>query len=238
MSRREPILPLIYLETLMQIPESADWSFLVLVGCPVQFLMAMARLAKLAAIYEKTTRMEWTIFNDLPVQLVVDEVQRFENVEAVNAADLETLEDDPDAKRNRFHCIEAWRHAILLFAARAFCKNQDQNGIRKITHLARIVLDCVRCIPQAEFFQKQVLLPVFLAGSEIGAETDRTFVRQYLQYWNKTSRFEHFGSARDLLEDIWRDWNVSNRDICWWGIKIQHQPATPADSMVTEALLG
>lgn len=237
-SRREPILPLAYLETLIRFPEGADWSFLVLIGCPVEFLMAMARLAKLAAIYEKTTKMEYTIFNDLPVKLVVAEIQMFINFEAVTSADLDNLEDEPESKRNRFHSIEAWRHAILLFAARAFCKQADDRGLRKITHLARMVLDCVRCIPQAEFFQKQLLLPVFLAGSEVESEIDRKFVRQYCQYWNETSRFEHFGSAGQLLENIWRDWDVSTRDVYWWGTKIQAQSDGQASSMTSEALLG
>lgn len=227
-----------YLDTLVQFPESADWSFLVLVGCPVEFLMAMARLSKLAAIYEKTTTMEYTIFNDLPVQLVVAEVQMFTNVEAVTFFDLDNLEDEPESRRNRFHCIEAWRHAILLFAARAFCKEQDDRGLRKITYLARMVLDCVRCIPQAEFFQKQLLLPVFLAGSEVESEADRVFVRQYCQYWAETSRFEHFGSAGQLLEDVWSDWDVSIRDVYWWGAKIQPQSTGQANTMVSEALLG
>jgi hypothetical protein len=231
-------LPINYLEMLVQFPDTEDWSFLVLAGCPVQFLMAMARLAKLAAIYEKTTKMEWTIFNDLPVQLIVEDVKGFENVEAMSIADLDWLNHDPDGRRNRFHCIEAWRHAILLFAARAFCLKQDVYGIRKISHLSRVVLDCVRCIPQAEFFQKQLLLPVFLAGSEIESEVDRKFVRCYFQYWNETSRFEHFGSAAELLEDIWKEWDASTRDSYWWGAKIKHQSSSGKDAMVSEALLG
>jgi hypothetical protein len=227
-----------YLEILIQFPESKAWSFFVLCGCPIQFLMAMARLAKLAAIYEKTTMMEWTIFNDLPVQMVVEEVRGFNNVEAVGFSDLDNLEGEPDTRRNRFHCIEAWRHAIMLFVARAFCQKQDVFGIRKITHLARIILDSVRCIPQTEFFQKQLLLPVFLAGSEAESEIDRAFVRQYIQHWNETSRFEHFGSAGELLEDVWKDWDASTRDVYWWGVKIGHQSTNRTDFMVSEALLG
>ncbi|TLD37680.1 hypothetical protein E2P81_ATG04492 [Venturia nashicola] len=237
-SRREPILPLTYLDTLIQFPESEDWSFLVLVGCPVDFLMAMARLSKLAAIYEKTTRMEYTIFNDLPVQLIIGEVQMFINVDEVTFANLDNLEDEPGSRQNRFHCIEAWRRAVLLFAARAFSKQQDEYGLRKITYLARLVLDHVRCIPQDEFLQKQLLLPVFLAGSEVESQVDRAFVRQYCQHWNETSRFEHFGSAAQLLEDVWRDWHVSIRDVYWWGAKIQPQSAGRASSMVSEALFG
>lgn len=227
-----------YLEALVQFPESEDWSFLILVGCPVDFLMAMARLSKLAAIYERTTRMEYTIFNDLPVQLIVAEIQMFTNVNAVTFADLNYLGEDIDSQRNRFHCIEAWRHAILLFVTRAFCKKQDDHGIRKIAHLARVVLDCVRCIPQAEFFQKQLLLPVFLAGSEVESEVDRAFVRHYCQHWSETSRFEHFGSAKELLEDVWEGWDVTTRDTYWWGIKVQPQSVGQASLLVSEALLG
>jgi hypothetical protein len=204
--------------------------------------MAMARLAKLASIYEKTTKMEWTIFNDLPVQAVVDEVKSFVNVEAVSFDDMDNLEEDTSAKRNRFHCIEAWRYAILLYAIRVFRPKQDAYQIRMIFHFARVILDSVRCIPQSEVIQKQLLLPVFLAGSEVETEWDRSFIRQYCKFWSEKSRFYHFESVVELLEDIWMDWDISTQDEYWWGAKIglevwsEFQDKNHA--VVSEVLLG
>lgn len=229
-----------YLEILVRFDESDSWSFFVLNGCPIELVMAMARLAKLASIYEKTTTMEWTIFNDSPVRCVVEEVKSFVNVEAVSFDDMEHLGSETNAKQNRFYCIEAWRHAILLYAMRVFSPKQNAHRMRAILHLARVVLDSVRCIPQTEIIQKQLLLPIFLAGSEIEKEWDRSFVRQYCKHWSDASRFYHFESVAELLEDIWKVWDVSTRDEYWWGAEISQKiwNQDSSRSMVSEVLLG
>jgi hypothetical protein len=231
-----------YLDTLVESDENDGWSFFALNGCPAEFIVAMARLAKLASIYDKTTKMEWTIFNDLPVRAVVDDVKGFINVEAISFDDMESLEDDASAKLNRFYCIEAWRHAILLYVLRVFGPAQNESQIRKIQHLARVILDGVRCIPQTQVIQKQLLLPVFLAGAELGTEWDRSFVRQYCKHWSEASRFYHFESVGELLEDIWKDWSLSTRGTYWWGQKIGVKSADVNEDrphgMVSEILLG
>jgi hypothetical protein len=202
----------------------------------------MAHLAKLASIYDKTTRMEWTIFNDLPVHAIIGDVKSFINVEAVSFDDMESLEDDTNAKLNRFHCIEAWRHAILLYTHRVFRPKQNIYQLRNIQHLARTILDGVRCIPQTEVIQKQLLLPVFLAGSEFETEWDRSFVRQYCKHWSDVSRFYHFESVAELLENIWKDWDLNTREEYWWGHKIGLKSRDISEdrpqAMVAEVLLG
>jgi hypothetical protein len=203
----------------------------------------MARLAKLASIYEKTTRMEWTLFNDLPVISEIAELQEYVNPESVTLCSAEDmgLDGDVDARRNRFHCIEAWRHAIILYTCRVFNQQQDEHSMRKITYLARLVLDSVRCIPQSSIIQKQVLLPVFLAGAEMEREADRGFVRQYCKYWSDTSRFYHFESATELLEDIWCEADMSSRYQYWWGVRVgpeSQRHTGDNESMVSEILLG
>ncbi|RFU35463.1 hypothetical protein B7463_g881, partial [Scytalidium lignicola] len=242
-SRREPIFPLSYLEMLIDYDQSDGWSFFILNACPVELVMAMARLAKLAAIYEKTTKMEWTIFDRTPVDAVIQVVRDFINREAVNFDEVEFLEEDPDTRRNRFHCIEAWRHAILLYACRVFTPKQDVYQICHINHLARIILDSVRSIPNTEIIQKQLLLPIFLAASEMGDEHNRSFVREYCKHWNNVSRFYHFQSALVLLESIWSVWDPSTRDVYWWGAKVgmkdyMYSNNNGARDIISELLLG
>jgi hypothetical protein len=233
---------MIYLNTLAESGESEGWSFFALNGCPIEFVTAMARLAKLASIYDKTTRMEWTIFNDLPVRIVVEDIKSFVNVEALSFDDMESLERDAGAKRDRFHCIEAWRHAILLYALRVFRPRQNGLQVRQIQHLARVILDAVRCIPQTEVIQKQLLLPVFLAGAEFETEWDRSFVRHYCKHWSEVSRYYHFESVTELLEGIWNEWDVTTRDEYWWGHKINPKSSDLDDGrsqgIVSEILLG
>lgn len=204
--------------------------------------MAMAQLAKLAAIHDKTRQMEWTIFDRTPVDQTIVEVQDFINKEDVTLDDIGLSEEDPDARRDRFHCIEAWRHAILLYTCRVFTRLQDPAGLRKITYLARVTLDHVRCISRKSFIQKQVLLPVFLAGSEVDDETDRSWIREYCRYWSAAARFYMFESTRFLLEDIWNDWDPLTRNSYWWGLKVGGSDAQTtngdANNLVTQVLLG
>lgn len=211
-------------------------------GCPLDFVSAMARLAKLAAIHETTLQMEWTIFNRFPVDTIIEEVRNYTNHESVTFEDMEYLEEDPDARRNRYHCIEAWRHAILLYTCRAFTSKQDDYGLRQISQLSRIILDSVRCIPLTNLLQKQLLLPVFLAAAEMGSEVDRSFARRYCKHWSDVSGYYHFESAAMLLEDIWRDWDLSTRMEYWWGLKVGGGAWTSAEdspqSLVSEVLLG
>ena len=204
--------------------------------------MAMAQLAKLAAIHEKTRHMEWTIFDRTPVDQAIAEVQHFVNKEDATLDDIGLSEDDPDARRDRFHCIEAWRHAILLYTCRVFTRLNDPAGLRKIVHLARVTLDHVRSISRNSFIQKQVLLPVFLAGSEVDREVDRAWIREYCRHWSAAARFYMFESTRFLLEDIWKDWDPSTRDSYWWGLKVGCNNTHPDDGDVnapaTQVLLG
>ncbi|KIW00467.1 uncharacterized protein PV09_07991 [Verruconis gallopava] len=243
-SRRQPRLPQTYLQAVKSCKESNSWSFFTLNGCPIEFVSSMARLAKLASIYEKTLQMEWTTFNDFPVFAEMCQIQAFVNPEHVFLDDLDahTLDDNVDLKRNRYHCIEAWRNAILLYVYQVFLPRKDQDNVRKRAYLARSVLDNVRCIPRSDMIQKQVLLPVFLAGAEVKTDADREFSKQYCTYWSAASRFYHFGSASELLEEIWDEMDKSADEQYWWGVKVSSHGTTHADdkedSMIQEILLG
>jgi hypothetical protein len=242
LSRQEPRLPVSYLEALMTCDDNDSWSFFTLNGCPLEFVLAMARLAKLASIYEKTIRMEWTIFNDLPVLSETSEVMAFANPEAVSLDDVDALgfEENVDARRNRFHCIEAWRHAILLYVCRVFTQPQTFQNSRKAAHLARLILDSVRCIPSIDILQKQVLLPMFLAGAEMKSGPDRDFVRQYCKLWAEKSRAYHFESASELLEGIWSESDMLADEQYWWGVTVDSQHTNDGDTrpLSSQILLG
>ena len=240
--RKEPQLPLQYLEELIEHDETAGWSFFILSGCPPEFIMAMGRLAQLSATFEKTLRQERVVFNRLPVDSIVQEVKTFINKNDATFHDLEVIDEDLTARRDRYHCVEAWRSSILLYVCRVFTREQNDHGIRLIEYLARITLDHIRCIPQQSVLQKQVLLPIFLAASEADDENDRWFVRQYCRYWSITSRFHMYETTGALLEHIWEDWNPSTKAVFWWGAKVGcggSQHAGDKDQhMVSQLLLG
>ncbi|KAF4448046.1 fungal specific transcription factor domain-containing [Fusarium albosuccineum] len=240
-SRREPRLPAAYLETLAAYDDTDGWSFFTLNGCPGEFVRAMFRLAKLAYVYERTVSMEWTIFNRLPVDSIVDQVKSYINYEDANIYCTDETDADVNARRNRFHCIEAWRHAILLYVARVFTPKQDPSGLQAIDHHARVILDSVRCIPPTDPVQKQLLLPVFLGASEVGDDFNRSFVRQYCHHWSNEIHFYQFETVTVLLEDVWNDWDEATRDTYWWGVKTSHENRERPQQgnwMVQELLLG
>lgn len=241
-AREDLRLPLTYLDTLIECEDEAECSFFVLNGCSIELVRAMARLANLASIHERTKQMEWTIFDRTPVDQIIADVQRFVNKEDVVLGETRPLQDDPHARRDRFHCIEAWRNAILLYTCRVFSRKQDATDLWTITHLARVILDHARCISRRSFIQKQVLLPVFLAGSEIEDEDDRSFIRNYCRHWSVTARFHMFETTRVLLEDIWKDMKSSTRDKYWWGTKVEsnnaRRPGGEQNDLATQILLG
>jgi hypothetical protein len=238
---RTPLrLPLAYLEMLVDNSDGLD--FFALNGCSIELVVAMARLAKLASIKEQVLTMEWTIFDMTPVDKLFVELKSVLNTEDVDLDDIRHSEDGPGSRRDKFHCLEAWRHAVLLYICRVFKREQDTGDMRVIDHLTRVILDHVRCISRNTFVQKQVLLPIFLAGSEVGGETDREFVREYCRHWSRASHFDMFESTRLLLEDVWSQWQASTRRTYWWGLKVGvHQaPATDGDlhGRANEVLLG
>lgn len=205
----------------------------------------MWRLSKLANIYEKTMGMEWTIFDRSPVDSIADEVRNYVNCEDFSLRSPAELSCDVNARRNRFHCIEAWRHAILLYIARVFTPKQDPSSIECIDHYARVITDSVRCIPPTDAVQKQLLLPVFLAACELGDDFNRSFVRQYCRHWSNTIHFNQFETVTALLEEVWSGWDECTRETYWWGIKTQSESVAGSSDnahqgnwMVRELLLG
>ena len=145
-SRRAPRFPARYLETLLHYSSEDGWSWVSLNGCPVELVMFMARLARLAAIYEKTIDMEWTSFDHTPVRQIMREIPQWKNPDDL-AKEADILlppppypaaegphhesgpgsgnDEEPDAQLNRLHCTEAWRKATLLFAYRVFFRRNQ-----------------------------------------------------------------------------------------------------------------
>ena len=80
------------------------------------------------------------------------------------------------------------------------------------------IMDYVRCCRKRSLVQKQLLLPMFLAGSEVAEHEMRLFVREYCEWWKEQSRYNMFSSVLTLLEQIWQE-NDSAPYMEWWGSK-------------------
>lgn len=239
-NRQEPLFPIKYLDTLLSYDHNDGWTFFDLNGCPGLFVLAMARLAKLASIYEKVSALEWTSFNMLPVDSIIEDVKNWKNTDEICSMDVDELED-MDAKRDRFHCIEAWRHAVVLYALRVFTRKQDHRSLQSINHIKRVILDHIRCIKEDMIIQKQILIPLFLAAAETGDAKDRAFVQQYCKHWSSKSRYSMFENTEVIIKCVWADWHAATRDTYWWGVKVRSGSPLKSrreDPMATRLLLG
>jgi hypothetical protein len=210
-ARKPTRFPDRYLKTLLRYSGEDGWSWMSLNGCSVDLVKIMARLTRLATIFEKVLDMEWASFDHTPVRRIIDELCQWKNPEDLELASMAMPEsppssganavgsdrpehswtdydksDDPDVHINNMHCLEAWRHALLLYAHRVFFRRELKPGaddgvggrneheistkhrrLRTIRILSRKVMDHIQCIPAAAIVQKQALLPIFLAGAEM-----------------------------------------------------------------------
>lgn len=183
--------------------------------------------------------MKWLSFDMTPVTETEQKITNWEN----NLNPSPEGEDnrhitDGEAERqfhdqqDRYHCAEAWRYALLIYIERIFKCGPDQPRPRKMVRLVRETLDHVRCCRRTSQTQKQLLLPVLLAGSETSDEDMRDFVKWYCKYWGEKTRYSMFNSAPALLDEIWATGK-------WWGaiVDSKSKPLGPGE-LVTQFLFG
>lgn len=183
--------------------------------------------------------MEWLTFNLSPVIKVEEKLTNWQNdldplVNKVDSSSKEYSEQEVHEQHDRFHCAEAWRCALLLYVECVFKREAGQSTQMHMT-LVRRTLDHIRCCRRSSQTQKQLLLPVFLAGSETLDEDMRVFVKRYCAYWAEKSRYSMFNSVPTLLDEIWSTGE-------WWGRVINNKATgTTSDGRAkstTQLLLG
>lgn len=196
--------------------------------------MRLVKLAELAKQREIAARMAWLSFDQSPVTTIEREIRHWESshfaevdiqdidiiAEVLQGADFKTdVEETLNSKQDRHHCAEAWRYALLIYIARVFHWDRESHRTSELALLVRKTLDHVRSCRRTSQTQKQLLLPVFLAGSETADEEMRRFVREYCQWWATRSRYNMFNSAALLLEEIWEKGHAYG----WWGSVIDQK---------------
>jgi hypothetical protein len=111
------------------------------------------------------------------------------------------------------HCAEAWRYALLIYILRVFKWQRDQPPPTILQFLARKTLNHVSACRHTSMLQKQLLLPVFLAGCETSDNHLRDAVRFYCNWWTERTRYDMFLTAEGLLQEVWNQGNSH----AWWG---------------------
>ncbi|KAJ0421678.1 hypothetical protein BJY00DRAFT_311979 [Aspergillus carlsbadensis] len=125
-----------------------------------------------------------------------------------------------------------WRHSRDSTTTTTKPRNQPPQQTLMLSFLARKTLNNVTACRRTSssnrntntntnttstnlMLQKQLLLPVFLAGCETTDETLRQEAREYCIWWSEETGYDMFLTAAALLEEVW---NCGARDSgSWWG---------------------
>ncbi|KAJ5476920.1 hypothetical protein N7475_002649 [Penicillium sp. IBT 31633x] len=227
-----------YLEFLVRWEKQDEWSFFDLTGCPRELLVHLFQLAELAKQSEIALSMKWLTFNMTPVTKIEDELIQWKNdaCSARNHNDPYLTEEDAiqqlHEEQDRHHCAEAWRYALLLYLESVFKSDHKKPSIT-VHRLLRKTVDHIRCCRRTSQTQKQLLIPVFLAGSETSDNDMRHFAKEYCAYWGEKSRYSMFNSVPVLFDEIWTTGK-------WWGAVIDSktQPSAGHGQDGTQLLFG
>ncbi|EXJ90280.1 hypothetical protein A1O1_03379 [Capronia coronata CBS 617.96] len=216
-SRSACIFPPEYYETIAEYDAESSWSVFSITGIPKQLFVYLHEIVQLAEEREKTITMKWVTFNMQRVHELETAISQLPGSSASSdeLQDEEVIQSELDCS----HALKAWKYALLLYIERTFKWNRrDARPSKAIVSFSRLTLDHVRCCRSSSVIQKQLLLPVFLAGSEANDQYARSFSRNYCDTWLKKSRYRMFQDASSLLEEIWSARDITNGSMhVWWG---------------------
>ena len=239
-SRQGTVFDRAYRDFLIKWEQKDEWSFFELTGCPGDLLVHLFHLAELAKQKELASSMECLMFNMTPIESIERKVIEWKNEMILQVVEYDSEAEEEDEKQihdqqDRYHCAEAWRYSLFIYIERVFKWDRQQRRPFSMARFARITLDHVRSCRRTSQTQKQLLLPVFLAGSETTDADMRRFVKGYCKHWAEKSRYNMFDSASLLLDEIWM---ASPSQ--WWGAFIDYKTMASKGPLetVTQFLFG
>lgn len=235
-------------------------SFCNVSGCPHELFRHMVRLAKYARELELASAMTCVTFRSDPVLDVERSIREWaaeEYGDICGVAGLqrgeagggdddlveqdgggggggggETVEEKVNAKQDLHHCAEAWRYALLLYVERVFRWDRKGPVSPRGAFLARKTLNHVWCCRRSTMVQKQLLLPLFLAGCETKDPALRALASEYCAWWSEKTRYDMFTTTSILLDEVW----ASTSTTSWWGSVIDEKSG--ANSLSYQYLFG
>ena len=232
-ARQNPVFEEAYLEIIFSRSEECPQTFFNLTGCPADFAIIMSKLSRQAATYETLQRFDWMKFDYSPIEELERRLRLWRN-----PFDKTDNQEDPQSMRDCFHCVEAWRYALLLYVWQVFRRGEEPDPHSSNTYLCRLILDHTRCVRRSSPVQKQVLLPIFLAGAEAVDGSTRREVREYCNHWSLHNGYNMFQNVGDLLEQVWSDRKQYGEQQYWWGLTVDQHAKLASGSMTTQYLLG
>jgi len=212
-----------YFEALCEGAEQNAWSFFNLVGCPSTLVTYLFEMSDLVVEFESTRGKKWTKFDHTRVLEIENELRNWSRREYPSPdpdLDVDDEEEDEDKmhhRRDTYHCGEAWRNALLLYILRVFKTDELPTRTRTLAYLSRVILDHVRSCRRTSYVQKQMLLPVYLAGCETSNQEARESASEYCTWWHDKTAYGMFSSAGYLLDALWVRQDAEPDQHIWWG---------------------
>lgn len=232
-------------------------------GCPTELLILLVQLAEMARAREMAESTKFLTFDmesllDVEKQLldwkggladgprhVVAQVSGLddenEEGESTPPSDDENNDENYRRQQDNHHCAEAWRYALLLYIQRVFRWNrQAYRRPPAILPLVCRILEHSRNCRKTSQVQKQLLLPIFLAGAEARDRDMQDTVRAYCLWWGARVRYGMFYTVSCLLEEYWARQPHKDGEVMWWGsfLDAKSNSASAGDLGTTQFLFG
>lgn len=196
-------------------------------GCPEALFKQMVRLGSYAREFELAATMVCVKFDMAPVLEVETAIRAWKDQTYGDIYELSSAQGLPDGyswanmmhHEDLHHCAEAWRYALLLYINRVFKWERGTPPSPSLPFLARKALSHVISCRRDSMVQKQLLLPVFLAGCETADAHLRQEAKRYCAWWSSKTRYDMFSTTMELLEELWSD----DRETAWWGSLIDEK---------------
>ncbi len=223
LARTQCVLPYTYLEAVLRHEGRQPWTFYQLNGCPRELFVPMNQLANLSARSD-----------DELVSLLVEEIEQSVEKYKYPGQGISSDWDDEEAmhtERDQYHCCEAFRYALLIYILRVFTgagKRKRQRPSSRISFLSRVCLDHVAACRPTSLIQKQLLFPVFIAGSETRNIAHRESAAEYCRRWYRKFGYQMYPAVLDVMEAVWAEQDAGNEGF-WWGIELDFRRAKEGD---------
>ncbi|CAH0017062.1 unnamed protein product [Clonostachys rhizophaga] len=222
-SRQGFVLPESAIVALFSQDKSKGETFYDVSGCPEALFRHMIRLGSYAREFELVSSMTCAKFDIEPVLEVEKQITEWRDPDyedrpeqydfTLSSEQICDIEAMAQYKEDLHHCAEAWRYCLLIYIGRVFRWQRDQPAQPILGFLARKTLRHVTCCRYTSQLQKQLLLPVFLAGCETNDEHLREAALSYCKWWSDKTKYDMFLTTHSLLQEFWSEDNHEP----WWG---------------------
>ncbi|KAH8655362.1 fungal-specific transcription factor domain-containing protein [Xylariales sp. PMI_506] len=203
LSRRVHVFPRYYAECVVSWKTEAQWSLLALNGFPDSAFLAMYDVAAAAADASSLSEEQ------------VAEIEM-----KLWLASFETQQDATDTEISSL--MDCWRLGLLLYCTRVFHRGESVK--RKARLLAEEIMWLVHEFPPNSDKQKQALLPLFLAASELESFRFRRIATAFCEKWKRKSGLWLNQTALELLRTVWNAVDANPEYDHWWGEFVNPSP--------------